>query len=591
MVMFESAVFMAQEDIRVVTWQGASGQRWQAFGSPAGCLSASEPSEIIPTLQAVQDAADKGLHAAGFVCYEAAPGLDAACRTHALSSFPLAWFGLFRTVETLDSLDEAGPCSFAGSDWRPSVSAGEYERHVEKIKSYLKNGDTYQVNYTFRLRSDYEGDAWALFTRLRRSQRARFCAFIDTEDFSVCSASPELFFSLDGEELVSRPMKGTSDRGLTYELDEEMAADLRLSEKNRAENVMIVDMVRNDMGRIAFPGSVRVARLFDIEKYPTVLQMTSTVECRTAAPLPGIFKALFPCASITGAPKIRTMQIIRELEPEPRGLYTGCIGYVSPGRHAQFNVSIRTVVLDKRSRAAEYGVGGGIVWDSDAGQEYDECRVKAAVLTADTPRFELLETLLWESDQGYFLLERHLERLARSATYFGFNVDLERIRAGLADRGKELGAGSHRVRLRVNEDGEATIEHRLLDEGADRAPWRLSFAAAPVDPGNRFLYHKTTHRELYEAAKEEAPGCDDVLLMNAAGEITESTIANVILEKNGKRVTPPVGCGLLPGVFRGWLLDRGEVEEAIITERDAREADRIFLVNSGRKWVPAVLER
>jgi len=420
-------------------------------------------------------------------------------------------------------------------------------------------------------------------------------------------------------------MKGTSARGLIFDQDREQADILQRSEKNRAENVMIVDMVRNDMGRIADPGSVYVSRLFEVEQYPTVFQMTSTVECRSSATFPDILKALFPCASITGAPKIRTMQIIKELELGPRGVYTGCIGYVSPGRKARFNVAIRTVCVDKQEGTAEYGVGGGIVWDSNVENEYEECRVKTAVLMEKTPDFELLESILWEPENGYFLLERHLSRLKRSAEYFGFVVNLPEIKRCLTEQAKRMagedeqnylptpstidhhlsaivpstqGLGttaepstmrSFKLRLRVTDEGKVAIEREPLSDTTSMRPWRVTLAEHSIDSKNPFLYHKTTNRVVYDRARLSAAGYDDILLWNEHGEITESTMANVVIERDGKLVTPPVKCGLLPGLFREWLLDHGEIEEGIVTVEDVRNAERLFLINSVRKWISATI--
>lgn len=635
---------MKHENVRVVVGQGTSGKEWRLFRNPEEILTADEPEDVLSTLYAVEKAVDEGFHAAGFLAYEAASGLDKACQTHTLRSLPLVWFGLFRCAEDIQNWNvEAFPCGvppvfdpsacrlgskadrrahapdvrdadlipparpkplrrgegprrplrltdFKVGEWEPSILAEEYRKVIGRIKRYLKSGDTYQVNYTLRLRAQFEGDPWSLFLCLHRTQRAKYSVFIDTDDFTVCSASPELFFSLDGEKLVSRPMKGTSARGLTFEQDKELADVLWRSEKNRAENVMIVDMVRNDMGRIADPGSVWVPHLFEIERYPTVFQMTSTVACTTSASFADIVKALFPCASITGAPKIRTMQIIKELEQEPRGIYTGCIGCLSPGRRAEFNVAIRTVSLDKDHGTAEYGVGGGIVWDSDARNEYEECRIKSKVLMTEVPNFELLESILWEGNKGYFLLDRHLERLRRSAEYFGFVIDLPEIRERLMQEVDIMGGQSYKVRLRLTEEGEITIERKLLSDLASTRPWSVTFVEEPIDSGNRFLYHKTTNRAVYNRTRLSAGGCDDVLLWNEGGKITESTVANIVIKKDGKYVTPPVKCGLLAGVFREWLLKRGEIEEGVITREDVENADKVFLINSVRKWIPVILE-
>jgi len=577
--------------------------------------------EVLPTLQAVQDAVDGGLHAAGFLAYEAAPGLDKACHTHLLQDVPLVWFGLFRQPEDIELPAAPPPNRLHLGEWKSSVSIEEYTHAIARIKDYLKSGDTYQVNYTFRLRAPFRGDAWRFFLRLHSTQRARYSSFIDAERFCLCCASPELFFALDGNDLVSRPMKGTSRRGLTFEQDRDLAQDLRHSEKNRAENVMIVDMVRNDMGRIADAGSVSVPRLFDIERYPTVLQMTSTVACTTSASFPDIAESLFPCASITGAPKIRTMEIIKELERDPRGVYTGCIGQLSPGRRGQFNVAIRTVWIDKQAAVAEYGVGGGIVWDSDAGSEFAECRVKGAILTTEAPKFELLESILWEPGKGFFLLGRHLERLVHSAEYFGFRADTARIENRLMKdaSSKERSAispgpgsqGRHevegqvapleacgarpvrgwKVRLRVAQNGRVSVEWIRLPHMPSSRAWTVSPANSPIDLQNPFLYHKTTNRRVYERARLSCPELDDVLLWNKHGEITESTVANIVLKKGGKLVTPPVACGLLPGIFRQWLLDHGTIREEVLRVEDVFEAEKVFLVNSVRRWIPAAIRR
>ena len=292
-----------------------------------------------------------------------------------------------------------------------------------------------------RMHASIERDPFYLFLQLTDAQQSSYGAYLNTGRYAICSASPELFFELDGDRLRSRPMKGTASRGQTLAADRIQAERLHHSVKNRAENVMIVDMVRNDMARVAEIGSVRVLRLFEIERYPTVLQMTSTVECRTRASLPEIFTALFPCASVTGAPKIRTMQIIRDLEPGPRGVYTGAIGFVAPGRRARFNVAIRTVVVDTVAGEAEYGTGSGIVWESDSAEEYQECRLKARILTVMPRAFDLLESLLWTPESGCFLLERHLDRLRDSAEYFDFPFDERKIRTQLGEFAEALPDG------------------------------------------------------------------------------------------------------------------------------------------------------
>lgn len=574
---------MNASDVKAVLWNGGEGTL-RSFRDVHAVLSAECHADVMPLLKEAEKAARGGLHAVGFVSYEAAAAFDPACKTHELTGLPLAWFALFRSCADLHRDDTV---ITAPGSWSASMDREAYVEAIGRIREYLNDGDTYQVNYSFRLRSEFAGDPWRLFQGVSQGRGAGFPAFLETPDFAICSASPELFFSLEGGELMSRPMKGTADRGLTSAQDEANRLDLACSEKNRAENVMIVDMVRNDMGRVALPGTVRVERLFDIEKYATVFQMTSTVRSRTDVPVSDVFRALFPCASITGAPKIRTMEIIRELETAPRGVYTGAIGHISPGDRAAFNVAIRTVVIDKRNATAEYGVGGGIVWDSDASSEYEECRVKTAVLVPQPRAFDLLETMLWDGEDGYFLLDRHMERLAASARYFDYPVETGAVRDMLMAAGEEMGTGRWRVRLTADAEGSVAIEKAMLPGAGRREPWKVGLAVDAVRVRDRFLYHKTTNRGVYERARERGKPYDDVLLRNEAGEVTESTIANIVVELDGDRWTPPVASGLLAGVFRGWLLDLGEVRERVIYLDDLRRATALFLVNSVRKWIPA----
>jgi para-aminobenzoate synthetase/4-amino-4-deoxychorismate lyase len=572
--------------LRVPTTNGR--REWRAFEEPLEILQARTAEEVMPLLEVVERANGEGLWAAGFVSYEAAPAFDRAYVTSSPGELPLAWFALF------DKWHSLGPESirvavYSLSDWRPSTSAGDYERAVESIRHWIAAGDTYQVNYTIRLRADFAGDAWGLFTSLAQTQPAPRSAFVDTGDrWAICSSSPELFFQLDGGRIVSRPMKGTAPRGRYPDEDHRLGEWLQQSSKNRAENLMIVDMVRNDLGRIAQPGTVEVASLFELEMYPSIHQLTSTVEAGTDATLAELFTALFPCASITGAPRVRTMELIHYLEKGPRGVYTGAIGCVGPKRQAHFNVAIRTVQIDRQSGVAEYGTGGGIVWDSVAGDEYRECRTKTLVLSQTEPEFSLLETMLWEPKGGFFLLDRHLERLHSSAFYFDRPVDLEAIRAELERVTRELPPTPHRVRLLLHRSGGVMVRKDTLV--ATNRRWRVRLANRPVDRENRFLFHKISYRVLYDEARSDFPDHDDVLLWNSERELTASTIANVVVKLDGVLVTPPIDCGLLPGVFRAELLETGEIRERVVTLEDLSRAEQIFLVNSVRRWVEVDLE-
>ena len=566
---------------RVLVRDAASG-RWLEFSRPREVVSAVSVAEVLPALRRVEEAvARKGHYAAGFISYEAAPAFDPALTTRDSGGFPLLWFGLYDKAEEVDLPGPAPGLDLGKTSWQASVGVAEFEGNVKRIKELIRSGDTYQVNYTYRLGALLAAEPWEFFLHLVEAQAPPYGAFVDTGDWVIGSASPELLFRLDGERIVCRPMKGTVARGRTLMDDEARAAALRASEKERAENVMIVDMVRHDLGRMAEIGSIEVPILFAVEKYPTVWQMTSTIAARTSASLSDTFRALFPPASTTGAPKVRTMEVIAQLEPSPRRIYTGTIGFVAPGRRAQFNVAIRTLLVDRRTGRAEYSVGSGITWGSQPEAEWQECRDKARILTTRVPAFSLLETMLWTAGEGYFLLARHLERLEQSARYFGFSVDFPAIRRELERLAAKLARTPQKVRLLVTREGRITLEADALP-APDAAPPRVVVAPGPADSSNPFLYHKTTNREPYRAAKEACPGYDDILLFNERGEVTESTVANLAVEIDGKLCTPPVQCGLLPGTLRADLLERGVLFERSITVEEMRRSPRVALLNSVR---------
>ena len=351
---------------------------WWQFSQPVTVIAAASPADVLPALRTLEQAVNaQGLYAVGFLTYEAAAAFHLS--THPPTDLPLLWFGLYHEPHILPHLPLPTE-PFTASPWQPALDAAAYTTAIHTIKEQIAQGNTYQVNYTFPLCAPFSGSAYALFYHLAQAQQASYTAYLDLGRFAVCSASPELFLGLDGARLWSKPMKGTMARGRTPATDEQNRQLLRESDKNRAENVMIVDMIRNDMGRVCQTGSVHVPQLFTTEPYPTLWQMTSTVAGTTTAPLSDILAAMFPCASITGAPKVRTMEIIRGLELRPRSLYTGSIGYLAPGRQAQFNVAIRTALVDREAGQARYHIGSGIVWDSDAAAEWQECLLKARIL-------------------------------------------------------------------------------------------------------------------------------------------------------------------------------------------------------------------
>jgi para-aminobenzoate synthetase/4-amino-4-deoxychorismate lyase len=581
------------------------------FGEPLRVLSASRLEDVLPALARAEAAARAGRWVAGFVAYDAAPAFDPAYRVQRNGSFPLLWLGIFDKPIVLDGVSTPlaprgtvpsgdGP-SFDLGEWIPDVDPAHYRRTIEEIRQAIADGAVYQVNYTLRLRARFSGAPLALYHRLKAAQGPAYSAYLDLGRFSVLSASPELFFERRGPRITCRPMKGTLPRGRWTEEDIEAKRRLLGSEKDRAENAMIVDLVRNDLGRISEFGSIRAHDVFKVETYPTVHQMTSTVEgrVRTGTSLTDVFRAVFPCGSVTGAPKIAATGFIADLEKAPRGIYCGAIGYVKPGGDCVFNVPIRTVVIDRSRGEAEYGVGGGITWDSCPDGEYSEVLAKAEILRAEWPSFSLLETLR-ANDLGPVRLEQHLARMEGSAGYFGFPYSESYVRAAIgralakakggdgahAARSADSDPESWRLRVLCDDRGRVRVEVsgcKPPGQGASALP--TTFASRPVCSADPFLFHKTTHRGAYESRAAEHPDVFDVLLINEKGSVTEFTRGNVVAEIDGVAWTPPRRCGLLAGVFRAELLAEGKVQERVLTPADVRRAPHLWLVNSVREWV------
>ena len=550
--------------------------RWLVLHDPARIVEARAPEDVSAAIADVERLTrDAGYYAAGYLTYEAgaAFGLGSGQQT----GTPFAWFALFdpSSASETDAIPASEP--YRLGDVRPSLTRQAFHNAFARVKTHLADGDSYQVNFTFKMRAPFEGDALGLFKDLVQAQEGRYSVYLNTGEHAICSASPELFFALDGLEIRARPMKGTAPRGRTVAEDEECRDRLQHSAKDRAENVMIVDMVRNDLGKIADLGTVEASDLFSVERYPNVWQMTSLVRARSHASLHDIFAALHPSASVTGAPKRRTMEIIEALESEPRGVYTGAIGYVQPDGNGHFNVAIRTAIVDLDRGAVDFGVGSGIVWDSDPAQEYEECLLKGSVLGSKPVEFELLETTLWTPAEGFRHLDRHLARQCASAEYFGFPYDESRVRAALQEAVAKA-AERLRVRFLVGRRGEIRVETLPLPDDAPQKPLRVGLAASPVNSHDRFLFHKTTNRAVYERAAID--GMDDVILWNEKGEVTEATRANVIVElEGGGIVTPPVTAGLLAGTARADLRD-ADLQERTVTVSDLKTARRIWLTNS-----------
>ena len=567
--------------INNIVIRDAGRSQWLIFDAPIAVLSAYNVADVISVLTEVEGRAQRDqLYAAGYVSYEAASGFDSALTTRVPGDLPLLCFGLFSEPQRLSDLPQAEiPHK---RPWNMAAPEAEYREKFEAIKRQIELGNTYQINFTLRQHTEQLKDAWQFFLSI--ANVAPYSAFIEMDDHAIVSTSPELFFQLDDDDLTCKPMKGTAARGMTTQDDREIKRALFRSVKNRAENVMVTDMLRNDMGRVAKPGSVAVQSLYDIVKYPTLWQMTSTVTAKTSASIVELFSALFPCASITGAPKASSMAIIAELEDSPREIYTGAIGYFGPNRFAQFSVAIRTALVDKRDSTAVYGVGGGIVWDSDADDEYRECLTKAKVLAtsaADT-NFELLETLSWNRGDSYFLLDLHLQRLRDSAEYFDFAFDAQVIDRGLDELQSGFTDSRYRVRLLLDCDGNVSLASTTLPDAVHTESRVVRLAAKPVDAANPFLYHKTTQRSAYDDALRSVGECDDVLLWNSDGFVTESCSANVVVMIDGELVTPPVSSGLLNGTYRQHLLQQGEIKEREIRVDELSSAANITLINSVR---------
>ena len=564
--------------------RAADGKDWQLFQQPEVVLVATTHEEVREALARVEKyCSDQGWVAVGYVSYEAAPAFDPALVTRT-SGQALLKFGLFREARRWLPPSTIAPLDLPLG---PELGKPDYERSFTRIKHHLEAGDSYQVNFTQRLRGHFEADPIDLFAALVNAQPSAHAFFLQDEAEAICSVSPELFFRLDNDLITMAPMKGTQPRAAEPDEDQALKQRLLESEKERAENLMIVDMVRNDLARVADPGSVQVTELFKILELPTVWQQVSVVQARTSASLLQLFDALFPCASITGAPKKQTMSIIRNLEISPRGIYTGALGVVRPGRHMHFNVGIRSLHLDLKSNHASYGTGSGIVWDSTVDAEWQETRVKARLLEQPENHWQLLETLVYLPGQGINLLEEHLSRLQRSAEYFGIRYDDAALRRLLTAYHSD---SEQRLRLLMSQDGRVSLESapRLKDKG----PVTLALARQPIHSRNVFLQHKTTNRTFYDRALgafSGEPHIDDVLLWNEREELTETTIYNIFLEFAGALLTPALSSGLLPGTLRADLLAKQQCREAVLTKADLAGADKILVGNSVRGMREAVL--
>jgi para-aminobenzoate synthetase/4-amino-4-deoxychorismate lyase len=587
------------------------------FTAPVRVCVANSPAEIAGLFEEIESSVAAGLTAAGFFSYECGNCFEPRAGMRASrAGQPMAWFGIYERGYRFDHatgnfpegkppglerfrIADNEPASVGTIDAKLGLTEEQYAERIAAIHEWIRAGDVYQLNFTVPMSVRVRGSVAALYARLRERQPVEYGAFLHwSEGRRILSFSPELFFRVDevnGERrITTKPMKGTAARGRTLREDRERAEWLRRDPKNQSENVMIVDLLRNDLGRLAKFGSVQAKSLFAVERLPTLWQMTSTVtgDLRPEVGFNDIFRALFPCGSITGAPKVRAMRLLADLEEQPRGVYTGAIGFFSRQKTV-FNVAIRTLELD--GDAGTMGVGSGIVIDSDAKDEYGECVLKAEFLTGSLhrvsggiglpDRFFLIETMLW--DDGYPLLELHLDRLMDSAQYFGIDCERVAVRTALEERAPQFAGGTARkVRLLLDADGELSIGEQILParDGAERVG-KVRMSVQRTNSNDRWLFHKTTQRPLYALAYLEAEreGYDDVLFMNERGEMTEGAISNLFVESGGRWLTPPVECGLLAGVYRRHLLETlPNAEERVLYAEDLWRADAVYLCNAVR---------
>lgn len=578
----------------------AANRRSWCFSGPRQILRVDRPDELPPVLDTIEEVTEAGGYVAGVLSYEAGYSfVDLPAPPS--GDGPLAWFGVYDAPTMLAPVEVERGLSLLDAapdvqDVRSAASRDEYVEAVERIRRHIAEGDVYQINYTAPVRFRVSGDPRSLYRRLRRRQHVPYGAYLNLGSTQILSCSPELFLRRDGNRVVTRPMKGTIRRGRTLDEDRRLRETLASDPKNRAENLMIVDLLRNDLSVCCEPGSVEVPELYATEPYDTVTQMTSTVEGRLRPDqgLSDLLRALFPCGSVTGAPKRRAMRLIQSLESSPRGVYCGAIGMAGP-ESAVFNVAIRTAVIEEGE--GRMGIGSGIVWDSSPEDEYEECALKTQFLTPSAgssqekdEEVRLIETMRFDGLR-FPLLDRHVARLEQSADYFGYPFDADRFRR-TADRavGDADPDTPHKVRVTLDRWGRLEVTVTPVSEAAE--PWTLAVASEHADQTDPFFFHKTTQRGVYERALREAQeaGCDEALLLNGEEEVTEGTYSNVFVRDGDHYLTPPVECGLLAGVYRDYVLEVEErAQEQVLTLDDLRHADAIYCCNAVRGWCPAEL--
>jgi para-aminobenzoate synthetase / 4-amino-4-deoxychorismate lyase len=572
---------------------GSGGSSW-LLTDLQETVSAGSAATVGPALAALRQAVRRGLFAAGWIGFEAGYALEAKLAEH-VSGGDLLWFGLFQRRKQLSPLEaetlwraaEATPQAASITSVTPQWTAAAYAQRMKQVHDYILAGDIYQANLTFATEVKFEGTPLALYRRFRTAQRVPYGALIFTGNRWILSFSPELFFNLEQGQLTAQPMKGTAARHCLPTLDDKAASDLQQDDKNRAENLMIVDLLRNDLSRVSVPGSVHVPSLYNIVSYPTVHQMVSTVtaKCEPQHDAIDVLQALFPCGSITGAPKLRAMEIIKLLEAAPREVYCGAIGQITPDGDATFNVAIRTLNITSPG-SATLGLGSGVVADSIAPDEYQECLLKSKFLNQAVPPFDLIETMIWRPEIGWQAWDAHMDRLQKSAKYWAFSLDL----AGLKQEATQLCAhwtSAMRVRLVVSRFGSTSWQWADAPTHPDARAF-VVISSSQMQSDNIFLYHKTSHRAFYDDERQRLQretACFDCLFLNERSELTEGSFTTIFVRRGQQLLTPALKCGLLPGIFRQSLLDMGEAQEAVLTLDDVRQADALMVGNEVRGMI------
>ena len=564
------------------------------FTAPRDHVSAFQPDDVPAALRKMERLS-KRFWLAGCMRYEAAavfmPSNHLLTKIPCDRQKPLVWFGVYdepvRVQDVRDSHVHAAPVSC-----HAQINYRNYQKALRAIKAHIHAGNTYQVNYTFDVLVRAGCSPEFLYFLLRRKQQTPYCAAIRNPHEQILSFSPELFFQRDGNMIWTKPMKGTSARGRTQEEDARSRVALRCDSKNRAENLMIVDLLRNDLGRICDPGTVHVPSMFDVETHPTVHQMTSLIRGRLPAGVTyeSLFASLFPCGSVTGAPKIKTMQIIHQQEQGRRGVYCGAIGYIAPERKAVFSVPIRILQKETGQTDWTYRVGSGIVWDSSVQGEWQESRLKTGFLTAQAlPDFDLVETMLWDGQKISFE-QQHIHRLKCSAGALGFKLRAAVLKNVIARIKRKSAGCKEMIRLLVSKNGGVRFEKFLLNHTRNQNIVRVSDQCLDCD--NILLRHKSTYRPWYDSsmAKIRRGRIWDEIFFNQHGEVCEGARSNVFIKKRGRLYTPPLSSGLLPGIFRQYMLETCQCQEKILYLKDVKSADALYCGNSVRGLVEVSLD-